>query len=518
MWAEWVGRQLGRYSIEAIIGQGGMGVVLRARDLELLRTVAIKVLHPHLAADRKLLERFRLEAQTAAALRHRNIVAIYDVGHERGSYYLVMEYLEGPALSALIAERGPLPPPRVLDIAGQVAAALDHIHERGLVHRDVKAANILLDQGGRAVLTDFGLVRAAMKSRVTAPGSLLGTPEYLAPEQIAGGEAGPWSDLYALGIVAYEMLSAQVPFDMDSTSALLFRVLWQLPAPLSQAAPGLPEAVDGVLAKMLAKQPGDRYPSGQEFVGALRQALLGGGGAAAPAELSPPQGVAQPAGGAAPAPTPAQTYRPRLPRAKPGRPWPSWLVAVLGAGLVFLGLGGVLLLGNLVFSWAIPPGGEGPLLTASATLPVTPRATTGLLGQPPTPAPTVPASTLPGRTWPVATALSTARATAATETPLMLTPPRVTAVPTALPTVALTPELPTPIPPSAEPSSTALPPTPTPVPPSPVPPTGVPPTSTPLPPTPTPAAPTKTPAPPATPIKTPAPPATPTKTPAPSAH
>jgi hypothetical protein len=522
MCAEKAGGKLGRYELETVIGRGGMGTVWQARDLALLRTVAIKVLYPHLAADGVLLERFRLEAQTAARLRHRNVVAIYDVGQEQDRHYLVMECLEGPALSTLIAEQGPLPPERVVDIAGQIAAALDYVHEQGLVHRDVKTANVLLDHGGRVVLTDFGLVQAAIKSKLTSPGGILGTPAYLAPECIAGNEAGPRADLYALGIVVYEMLTGGVPFEADAASTLLFQVLWQLPPPVSRAVPGLPAEVDQVLARMLAKQPEGRYPSGGAFVLALRQALLGGSRADLPAHPVP-----QETHQIASMPVPARSQpSSSAGSAAPGRPGATWLAAMLGAAVVFVVAGGLLLLGNLFFSQVVPPKGEvsvplSGVATPAAHYPTRPSS------QPPVTAATTPHPSRTGQPLPDPTMLLLQTAAAGEMTAKVLSPglEHKTAQPTARPTATPTRQLPTPspMPPTAAASATPVPLTPTPVPPTAVPPTAVPPTPpptpTPVPPpsVPPPPMPTEVPPPPTpTPVPpTSAPPPAATKTPAP---
>ena len=275
MWTEWIGRNLGRYHIERLIGQGAMGVVFQARDPDLDRVVAVKILYPNLVSDTELVERFRLEARTAANLHHRNIVAIYDVGYSQDLYYFVMEYLEGRPLSRIIAEQGILPTSQVLDICGQIASALDYIHRRKLVHRDVKSSNIIVDSEGRAVLTDFGLALTSKGSSLTAEGKIIGTPQYIAPEQIAGGEVGGWTDLYALGVVTYEMLTSQSPFDADVPAVLLFQVLWQAPQPLTAVRADLPKEVDEVIQRALSKDPKERFPSGSAFVSALALALDG---------------------------------------------------------------------------------------------------------------------------------------------------------------------------------------------------------------------------------------------------
>ena len=206
------GRLLGRYQVVEELGRGGMGVVYRAYQPSLNRHVAIKVLPPQLSLDQQLVGRFQREARAAANLRHPNIVVIYDVGEEKGIHYIVMEYLEGRTLKQLVEEEGPLHPKRAAHIVEQVAAALDYAHQRGFVHRDVKPANIFVGPGDHVTLTDFGIAKAASETQqLTRTGTLMGTPEYMAPEQATGGEVDHRTDLYALGVVLYQMLTGHVP-------------------------------------------------------------------------------------------------------------------------------------------------------------------------------------------------------------------------------------------------------------------------------------------------------------------
>ncbi len=270
-----VGQRFGRYRVLEEIGRGAMGAVFKGYDATLDREVAIKVLAPHLVWDSQFVERFLREARVAARLHHPNIVAIYDVGQEGGWYYFVMEHLPGETLREQIRRRGALPPEEVVQIAAQLASALDYAHEQGVVHRDVKPGNVIVDPDGHVTLTDFGIVKAASETHLTATGMTVGTPEYMAPEQATGGEVGPWTDRYALGVVAYEMLSGRVPFQADSTMALLYRIVHEPHPPLHGVRPELPAAVDAVLGRALAKEPARRYPSAQAFVEALERALAG---------------------------------------------------------------------------------------------------------------------------------------------------------------------------------------------------------------------------------------------------
>lgn len=480
MLMDWVGDSLGRYRIDRMVGRGGMGLVFRAHDPELQRVVALKVLYPHLVTDASLVERFRLEARIAANLRHPNIVAIYDVGQEAGRHFLVMEYLDGKPLSTLVGENGALPVQDVLDITAQIAAALDHIHQRGLVHRDVKSGNIIVEQEGRAVLTDFGIVRALVGGALTASGTILGTTPYLAPEQISLGGIGPWTDLYALGVVVYEMLVGELPFEADSTAAVLFQVVQQMPPSVSLTRASLPEGVDTVLDRMLAKDPRERYASGEAFVAALEQVLADGvveiGAAASSGRNRASPAAANPFGAPpppnlirSPMPTPAtRLIRPgEWAEAPPRRSVPGWFWATLGVMLLALVALGALL-GSGVFAGSGSQATETPMATATPTVE-------------PTASPSAPA-TATSTASPTSAGAGVSTATATPPSPTA-TPPSPTPVPSTS-----TPVPPTRVPPTSTrvpPTSTRVPPTITPVPPTitPIPPTDTPPPTTKAPPT-----------------------------------
>lgn len=207
-----IGRTLGNYQILEEIGRGGMAIVYKAVQPSLQRHVAIKVLPPQFTFDTIFVQRFQREAVAAGRLKHPNIVTIYDVGEQGGIYYIVMEYLEGVILAELIRQQGPLPLQRVAHIAQQVASALDYAHGQGFIHRDIKPGNVIVGPGDHATLTDFGIVKAAEGTTLTRTGMMIGTPQYMSPEQIQGREIDYRADIYSLGIVCYEMLTGRVPF------------------------------------------------------------------------------------------------------------------------------------------------------------------------------------------------------------------------------------------------------------------------------------------------------------------
>jgi eukaryotic-like serine/threonine-protein kinase len=263
-----------RYKQPELIARGGMGEVFRAEDADLERIVAVKLLSEHYADNEATRGRFTREALAAARLSNApSTVTIFDVGEHGGRPYIVMEYLPGGSLADRLKARGAQPVGRTLEWLGQAAAALDAAHRGGIVHRDVKPANLLLDEDGRVKVADFGVASAAGLGSFTEAGTVVGTAGYLAPEQARGERALPASDLYALAVVAYELLTGARPFERESATAeALAHVSAPIP-PASAANPDLPREVDDVLARGLAKDPAHRYPSGAELVAALRDAV-----------------------------------------------------------------------------------------------------------------------------------------------------------------------------------------------------------------------------------------------------
>lgn len=259
-----------RYRLDERIASGGMGSVYAATDQRLQRTVAVKLLKEGLAEDPTFIERFRREARAAGALSHPNIAGVYDFGDDDSCHYMVMELANGKDLARVLREEGPLDPDRATNIAAQIAAALEHAHAAGVVHRDIKPPNVILDGNDKVKVTDFGIARAAGDATLTATGSVLGSAHYISPEQAGGTEVGPTSDIYSLGIVLYEMLTGSVPFTGDSIIAVAMRhVSDEVPAP-SELRGDTPAHLDEVVRKSTAKDPRERYRSATE----LRAALL----------------------------------------------------------------------------------------------------------------------------------------------------------------------------------------------------------------------------------------------------
>ncbi|TDA65672.1 MAG: Stk1 family PASTA domain-containing Ser/Thr kinase [Clostridia bacterium] len=250
-----------RYEVREKLGSGGMAVVYQGHDRLLERPVAIKILQENYAADEATVRRFHQEAQAVARLSHPNIVAIYDVGEEQGCHYLVMEYVSGRNLKELLKEKGTFPPDEAIQITRQICDALQHAHENGVVHRDIKPHNVLVTSGGRVKVTDFGLARAAASAEatITYPGTMLGSVHYLSPEQARGQLAGKEADIYALGVVLYEMLTGGLPFQGDSPVSVAIKHVQENPVPPRQIRPEIPAALEKVVLKAMQKDPGQRY-------------------------------------------------------------------------------------------------------------------------------------------------------------------------------------------------------------------------------------------------------------------
>ena len=265
----------GRYKLVNRLGSGGMADVWCAEDLQLGRKVALKLLHRRFAEDHDFVERFRREASAAAGLQHPHVVAVYDRGEFDGTYYIAMEYLEGETLKDLIVREAPLEADRAIDLTIQILRASRFAHKRGIVHRDLKPHNVMVDAEGRAKVTDFGIARAGA-SDMTETGSILGTAQYLSPEQAQGHAVTGTSDLYSIGIILYEMLTGHVPFDGDSAVTIALKQVSEPPVPPSHLNPAVTPDLENVIGRALEKEPTARYADADEFIAALEAVRAGG--------------------------------------------------------------------------------------------------------------------------------------------------------------------------------------------------------------------------------------------------
>ena len=336
----------GRYRIVRKLGAGGMADVYLAEDQELGRQVAIKILNDRHAADDSFIERFRREAKNAAGLSHPNIVSIYDRGEAEGTYYIAMEFLDGRSLKELIVGRGPAPIKVAIEYARNILAALAAAHKQGIVHRDIKPHNVLIGAEGRVKVTDFGIARSGA-SQMTEVGSIIGTAQYLSPEQARGAPVDQTSDLYSVGVVLYEMLTGQVPFTGDTPLEIAMKHLSEVPRPPSELRPEIPHDLDSVVLRALAKDPGERYQSAEEMNADLARvaeglpvdpeteeaatAVLSGSGlmAAAPTSVIARPRPGEPSRPAPPGATPPAGYYGYEGPPRRRRPvWP-WVLSVL---------------------------------------------------------------------------------------------------------------------------------------------------------------------------------------------
>ncbi len=407
-----IGKTLGQYQILELAGKGGMAVVYKAFQPSLNRHVALKVLPDYLAQDDQFVLRFEQEARAAAALRHPNIMVIYDVGLEGSTHYIAAEYLEGRTLSQVIAElRGPLPLPRTVNTMNQLASALDFAHQRGLVHRDIKPSNVFVGADDHVTLMDFGIAKALQGGQqMTRTGTMVGTPEYMSPEQAEGKQIDQRSDIYSLGVMLYQLLTGRVPFTAETPTAILLAHVMQTPMLPRQLNAAIPPAVEAVVMRSLAKRPEDRFASAGELAQALAQAASGAP-AQVPANIPPtvvpsrptlpptsqpgvytPQPYTPP-----PAYAPAPAYAPPARKSGKGTNWLLWG----GMGLAAVALVCVL---GFVALYAIGKSASTPTPTAERVA----RATATSPSQPAT------------RSTP--TLLATKPAVRATATPALVSP------------------------------------------------------------------------------------------------
>jgi protein-disulfide isomerase len=352
-----VGHEIAGYRIDGVAGRGGMGVVYRATQLALDRTVALKVIAPQYAEDESFRSRFKRESRLAASIRHPNVITVYDAREEGGLLLIAMDYVDGTDLSTVIAERGRLPSAEAVRIVHDVAGALDAAHASGLVHRDVKPANVLVGRDGHVFLTDFGLTKnVASDSGITNTGAFLGTVDYMAPEQIAGERIDGQADVYALAAVLFHALTGHVPYPSRTHMAKLYAHTHLPPPSIVEFAPDVPRSLDAVVARGMAKGPAERYRS----AGALGLAAFEAANGNVPVDAEPQRApeLAAPVEAAAPVPPPPPLQRAYPPPAAPptavpaatvrhGKPRPRfspWLavvaVLVLAAGAAALVLAG----------------------------------------------------------------------------------------------------------------------------------------------------------------------------------
>jgi serine/threonine protein kinase len=360
---------IGPYQIQREIGNGGMAVVYRAYDPRLQRPVALKVLLPHYRRQPDVAERFRREGHNAQQLQHPNIVPVYASDVTSGLPYIAMAYVEGESLEAWLRKhRSPLPLDYAANILVHIASALDYAHGRGVVHRDVKSSNILVNREWQAFLTDFGIAQAAGQSHITRAGEPVGTPAYMAPEQIKGRSVDKRADIYALGIVVYEMVTGRPPFQSDTQAAVLYQQVHEPPPPPRQFNPTLSPKVEKVILKALAKKPGKRYKSAGEFARAFWRAAPPSIQVPAPGQTAETSASTPP-----PTPAPAPTHTPDTnasPTPHPERRLSNGHILAL-AGVALVILVGAILLGTSAPRSApprAPASRRSPTPSASVTV------------------------------------------------------------------------------------------------------------------------------------------------------
>ena len=357
---ELVNKTLGQFQITRELGRGGMAVVYQAYQPALQRYVAIKVLPPQLGLDPDFVTRFRHEAIAAARLKHPNIVTVYDVGSEGGVNYIVMELIDGESLASVIRQSGAMPLERAGRILGQVAVALDYAHAQGFVHRDIKPGNVMLGAGDHVTLMDFGIAKALSGTRLTQTGATIGTPEYMSPEQVRGAGVDHRSDIYSLGIVAYEMLTGNVPFS-GTTASLLYKQVNE-PPPMEALVLRTPPHVTNAVSRALVKDPTQRFQRASEFAAALSGTR--------PVAAPPPIARTAPRPAATLPPTPTTVI-------SPGKAaWLGWGVAGL-ALLAVCVLVAILSVGPLMklIGGSVTPAAPTSAANATRTLIPTTRAT-----------------------------------------------------------------------------------------------------------------------------------------------
>src|SRR5579884_1697267 len=420
-----------RYQLHERIGEGGFAITYRAWDAVLGRDVAVKMLRPQFAADPALVARFAAEARAAASVAHPNIVEVYDYGTHAGTFFIVLQYVPGRDLKRVLTQRGRLPPAEAVWVAHQLLQGLAAIHAAGIVHRDIKPQNVLVGDDGAVRLTDFGIARGPAGTALTSTGTTLGTADYMAPEQARGSEVGVAADMYAVGVVLFELLTGRLPFVADTPLAVMLAHVEEPPPSPRAVAPdaGIPSTLDAVVLRALAKKPGARYASAADMDRALTAAAGAGRPLMAGARPAPTEAPTAPfptrptrqttptrpiraARSTAP---PTVSPRPTAPATRSDRPR-IWAVALVIAALVVLGAGAWL---GGARGWLGAGGGH------DATVP--PRRTVAAVAPGETPTPAAPGIV------PVSTAPSAPPTPAPTLAPEPTAPPTPTATATAVP-------------------------------------------------------------------------------------
>lgn len=374
-----------RYKLSSLLGEGGMAMVYEAEDLLLGRKVAVKVLREQFASDPGFLVRFQREARAAASLSHPNVVAVYDVGSEGSTQYIVMELVVGRTLKEVIREEAPLGTARIIDLGRQICEALDYAHRHQIVHRDVKPHNILVTQEGRVKIADFGIAVALGASSLTQSGYVVGTAQYVSPEQARGEPSTAYSDLYSTGIVLYEMATGRLPFEGETSVVVALKQIQEEPVPPRHLNPRIPESLQSLILRSMAKDAEARFASGAEMSEALADCVRAGMEATQPHQLARPR-----SGRGEPAVLPQEMdAEPREQRSSGG-----WMVLVVVFAAFLCTLGsipfGIMAYSGGTLSWlapAAPTATPTPTATPSPTQVPTPEPTP----QPspsPTPTPT----------------------------------------------------------------------------------------------------------------------------------
>jgi tRNA A-37 threonylcarbamoyl transferase component Bud32 len=373
----WIGRSLsGRYQIEAMLGQGGMSAVYRGTDPNLRRTVAIKLIHGHLSEEPAFVSRFEEEAAAVAQLKHPNIIQVYDFDHDGETYFMVLEYIPGETLQARLRKLNQagkqMAPAEARDLAAGICDALEYAHRRGMIHRDVKPANVMITPEGQPILMDFGIAKIVGGKQHTATGAVVGTAAYISPEQVRGEELDSRVDIYALGVTLFEMLSGRPPFEGDSAMTVMLKHVNEPVPDLVKLNPSVPRDLAQIAMRALAKDRAQRFKSAGEMAAALRAVRLNDDSTGLGMVPTPPGGTVGRAG--LPASLSGGGSPPRARAKEAGRRGGGRMAWLAGGGIVVVGLGCVILAGLGLFLYprlsagqAVPPVSSSPTATLAET-------------------------------------------------------------------------------------------------------------------------------------------------------